>query len=255
MNWATRNRSRFWTPRVKTDLRERSADERAQSQKASIEHVRRASRDAHIPGLEHLERHDRGIHQVPQFMSQKSKSLAPAIDLAIQGRLISLASILGDGARDGVVEAAVQHAKIIRRDGRIHFHGELRDRLAHVAIVVHDLRHREPLSQQVVPVLNRARGNLGGPVTQTQCVHELLQEHGHSVIDLRLGRLRNRPRRHFVPASSDELVAVCANEFVQHLLLPLATVSNRARLFSPPWTDCVLGVVSSRAGGTQRRQA
>ena len=50
-------------------------------------------------------------------MSQVSKPFAPARDLLIPDGLISLAPILGDGARDGVVETVVQHAKVIRGMG------------------------------------------------------------------------------------------------------------------------------------------
>ena len=43
-----------------------------------MEHGPGASRDSDIPRLEHLEREDRGVDQVPQFMSQESEALAPA---------------------------------------------------------------------------------------------------------------------------------------------------------------------------------
>ena len=36
-----------------------------------MEHGPGAPCDANIPGLEHLERHDRGVDQVPQFMSEE----------------------------------------------------------------------------------------------------------------------------------------------------------------------------------------
>ena len=152
-------------------------------------------------------------------MSEKSKLLRSARDLSIQRRLIPLAPILRDGARDGVVEASVQHAKIIGADGRVHLHRELGDGLADVAVVVHDLRDREPLNQQVMPVLNRADRNVGiRPHSQAQCIDELIQEHGDAVIDLHFGRRRNRPRGDFRPAPRDDLVAVCGDEFMQHRL-------------------------------------
>ena len=46
---------------------------------------------------------------------------------------------LRDGVRDSVVEAVVEHAKIVGADGRIHFHRELDDGLTDGAIIVHDL--------------------------------------------------------------------------------------------------------------------
>ena len=126
-----------------------------------MEHGPGAPCDADVPRLEHLEREDRGVDQVPQFVSQEPEALAPARGLSVEGGLISFAPVLGDGARDGVVQASVQRAKIICADGRVHFHGQLGDGLTDVAIVVHDLRHGEPLKQQVMPVMDRAPANLG----------------------------------------------------------------------------------------------
>ena len=126
-----------------------------------MEHGPGAPCDSNIPRLENLERDDRGVDQVPQFMSQEPEALAPARGFSIEGGLISFAPVLGDRARDGVVKASVQRAKVVRADGRVHFHRQLGDRLTDVAIVVHDLRHGEPLKQQVVPVLDRAPANLG----------------------------------------------------------------------------------------------
>ena len=125
-----------------------------------MEHGPGTSGDAHIPRLEHLEREDRGIGQVAQLMSQEPEALAPARGLSVEGGLISFAPELGDGARDGVVKASVQRAKVIRADGRVHFHRQIGDGLADVAVVVHDLRDGESLKQQVMPVLDRAPANL-----------------------------------------------------------------------------------------------
>ena len=86
-----------------------------------MEHGPGAPCDANIPRLEHLERHDRGVEQVPQFMSQEPRALAPARGLSIEGGLILLAPEFGDGARDGVVKASVQRAKVIGADGRVQF--------------------------------------------------------------------------------------------------------------------------------------
>jgi hypothetical protein len=51
---------------------------------------------------------------------------------------------LRDGARDGVIKASVQRAKVIRADGGVRLDGEVGDRLTDVAIAVHDLRNVEP---------------------------------------------------------------------------------------------------------------
>ena len=71
---------------------------------------------------------------------------------AVEGGLIASAAELRDGARNGIVEASVQGAKVIGTDGGILFHGQLGNRLADIAVVVHHLRHREPLEQEIVPV-------------------------------------------------------------------------------------------------------
>ena len=104
-----------------------------------MEDVSGASCDANISRLQNLERHDRGVEKVPQFMSQEPRALAPTRGFSIEGRLILFASELGDGARDGVVQASVQHAKVFGADRRVLFHRQLGDGLTHVAIIVHDL--------------------------------------------------------------------------------------------------------------------
>src|SRR5687768_18175476 len=54
-------------------------------------------------------------------------------------------------ARDGIVEAPVQGAEVLRANRSAHFDRQLGDRLADVAVVVHDLRDGKPLEQQVMP--------------------------------------------------------------------------------------------------------
>jgi hypothetical protein len=44
-----------------------------------------------------------------------------------------------DRARDGVVQASVQRAKIFHANGGVHFHRQVRDRLTDVAITVDNL--------------------------------------------------------------------------------------------------------------------
>jgi hypothetical protein len=115
---------------------------------------------ADIPGLQHFKRHERGVHQVPQFMGKAPKALAPACGLSINARLISLTAVLRHRACDGIIEASVQRPKIVGADGNVQFHRQFGDGLADVAIVVHDLPHREPLMQEVMAVLDRAVADL-----------------------------------------------------------------------------------------------
>ena len=71
----------------------------------------------------------------------------------------ALSSILRDRARDGVVEAPVQYAKVPDADRSARFHGEVGDGLADVAVVMHHLRHGESLQLQITPVLGGASVN------------------------------------------------------------------------------------------------
>ena len=104
-----------------------------------MQHGSRAASDANISRLEHFERHDRGVEQVPHFMSQEPRALIPARRLSIESGLILFAPEFGDGTRNRVVKAPVERAKVVRADGRVRFHRQLGDGLTDVAIVVHDL--------------------------------------------------------------------------------------------------------------------
>ena len=53
-------------------------------------------------------------------------------------------------------------------DRRAHFHRQLGDRLADVAVVVHDLRHREPLPQQLMAMSDGAFPDLGARRTPSR---------------------------------------------------------------------------------------
>ena len=72
-------------------------------------------------------------------MSQEPEAFTSTGGFFIERELIAFAPVLGDGDRDGVVQASVQHAKVIRADRRVRFQRQFGDRLADVAIIVHDL--------------------------------------------------------------------------------------------------------------------
>ena len=121
--------------------------------------------DSDAPGLEHLEPRDCGVEQRPQF-----------VRLSVARERL-FACVSGDGARDGVVQTSVQRAKIIGADGRCQFHCQIGHGLAHIPIVVDDLRDREPLQQQIVSVLGCAIFDLLGlrrPLAQLD--EQLIQE-------------------------------------------------------------------------------
>jgi hypothetical protein len=77
-------------------------------------------------------------------MREESQSLGSFRGGVIVRRLAFLAPVFGHGAGDGLVETQIQGAKIGGADRRILLDRQLRDRLAHVPVVVHHLRHREP---------------------------------------------------------------------------------------------------------------
>ena len=101
-----------------------------------------------------------GVDQVPQLVGEEPQTLAPARRLTVPRRLVASAAVLGDGPRDRIVEAPVQRAEIFRADRRVGLHRQFGDRLADVAVVVHHLRDREALAQQVLTVLDRAAADL-----------------------------------------------------------------------------------------------
>jgi hypothetical protein len=126
-----------------------------------MKHSTRAACHPNIPRLQNLERHERRIHQVPQFMGEEPEALAPAGRFPVDARLISLAPVLGHRARDGIVQASVQRPKVVGADRCVQFHRQLGYGLTHIAIIVYDLRHGESLKQEVMSMLDRAPADLG----------------------------------------------------------------------------------------------
>ena len=104
-----------------TDLGERTSNEIAcDAMRLRWSTVPVLPADADVSRLQNLERHDRRVDQVAQFMSEEPEAFAPARGLSIDAGLIALAPVLGDRAGDGVVEASVQRAKVVGADRRVH---------------------------------------------------------------------------------------------------------------------------------------
>ena len=74
-----------------------------------------------------------------------------SLALALEGR---------DGRRNRLVKGSIELAEVIRADRRVGFARQLGNRLTNVAVIVHDLRDREPPAQQVVSVVTGARVDL-----------------------------------------------------------------------------------------------
>ena len=199
------------------DLGQRALDEVAQPRQAAMEDDPGAPRDADVARLEDLERQDRRVDEIPQLVRQKPEALAAARGLLVEGGLIPSAPILGDGARNRVVQASVQRAEVIDADRRAELQRQIGDGLTDVAVVVDDLRHGEALKQQVVPMQHaRCRRSPGSNMAGAQRVDQLIQEQRDAVIDLSLGRRGNRPGRHLRSAAADDLFPVLGDEFVKH---------------------------------------
>jgi hypothetical protein len=101
-----------------------------------MQHGPCTSSDGNISRLEHFERSDRRVEQVPHFVSQKPSALIASRLFALKGELILLAAEFRHGAGDCVVEAQVQHAEIVGADCLVQFHCKLGDGLTNVAIMV-----------------------------------------------------------------------------------------------------------------------
>ena len=127
MNSDTRIRVLFFTAFVKTDVVERPGDEISQADKAAIEDAPGAPPDADVSRLEHLERDDRRVHEIPQFMDEEPHPFVVAVRGFVGVRLLAFAFVHGDGARDRLVETSVERAEVFRADRRIRFHGQFGD--------------------------------------------------------------------------------------------------------------------------------
>jgi hypothetical protein len=88
--------------------------------------------------------------------AKNPEPFVPACGLAIDAGLISLTPVLGHGARDGIVQAWVQRPEVVGADRCVQFHRQFGDGLTDIAIVVHDLRHGESLTQEFMTMLNRS---------------------------------------------------------------------------------------------------
>src|SRR5690242_43746 len=98
-----------------------------------------AAGDADISRLEDLEREERGMSQVSQFVREIPEPFAGPCGLSIQGGLISSASVLGDGTGDRVIQASVERPKVLGADRRLQLNSEFGDGLTDVTVVVHNL--------------------------------------------------------------------------------------------------------------------
>ena len=84
-------------------------------------------------------------------MLEESQAFVVASGVGIKKRLMA-SPVLVDGTRDRIVGAFVQCAEVLDADGRVQLQREVGDGLAHIAVIVHDLRHRESLQLEIMAV-------------------------------------------------------------------------------------------------------
>jgi hypothetical protein len=106
-------------------------------------------------------------------------------------RCVAFPSVLRDGTRDSVIKASIQSAKVIRGNRPSCLRCQFGDGLTDITIIVYDLRDGETLTQKVFPVLACGLGNfLVWRCSEAKLDDQLVQEHGHAVVDFRFGRGR-----------------------------------------------------------------
>lgn len=151
-----RERDRLWildaTPQLY--FRERAVDQGPQCEETAVEDRAGAAGDADIASLEDFVGQNRGVHQIPQFMREEPKTFGALGGGIIVRGLRPPASVFGDGAGDRLIEALIQHAKIVGTDRGILLTRQFGDRLTDIPIVVHYLRHGEAALQQFMPVMH-----------------------------------------------------------------------------------------------------
>jgi hypothetical protein len=141
---------------------------------------------------------------------------------------LALATILRDRARDGVIDAAAEHAKVRSADQRRRLTRELRHDLEDVAIAMHDLSDREATALQIVPVKSRPIGDSFARVgcargaeavycgDGCQCIHDLHQEQRHSIAQGRRDGGLGSPLPRATPRAVDDLLPIRNDQLLQH---------------------------------------
>src|SRR6185503_2397210 len=100
--------------------------------------------DAYGPQLDDVEGERRRVEMVAELVRQHTEAERA---LVVQG-LLANSHVGRDRARERVIEAAVEDLELVSSDRSLAREGQRGDRLAHGAIVVDDLRHREATLQQ-----------------------------------------------------------------------------------------------------------
>ena len=154
---------------------------------------------------------------IARSRSRATASRGAASPVPRSGRDRSRSRPLRHRARDRIVQTPVQRAKVFGGDVRSTFDGKLGDRLADVAVVVHDFGHGIPLQEHVVPVLRRGRADREvRRRSVSQLVEQLIEEHRDAAIDLDAGVGRIGPFCHLRAASRGDIGVIGDDELIEH---------------------------------------
>ena len=129
--------------------------------------------------------------------------------------------VFGHGFGDGRIQTPVQNVEFFGRDGHLPLDRQIRDGLAHVAVVMDDLRQCEPQRQQVAPVPGRGRGDSRFRIRrrgrfQPERLRQLGEKERKAARVLDRRRRGPRPGVHPLEGPRDDLIAMGGDELVQH---------------------------------------
>ena len=206
---------------------ERAIDDVAQADQAAIEHRAGGAAHAHVAAFDRGDREHRGVEQIAQLVREMTEALTHGLGAFGRDQIIALAAELGDGVRDGIVQAAIERAKLLRLERRVAFDRKLGDRLTEIPVIMHDLVYGKSLLQQFLAVNGsshtdfRAGGRffrlwtvfcsyllrLIGKLLELERADELLEKHGYSML-LDVARPRRAPPGDLLPATRDQRLTV-----------------------------------------------
>jgi hypothetical protein len=140
-------------------LGERSVGQVAEPGKTPLQDAAGTAANPNVPSSEHFERESGRAYQVSDLVREEPEAFVLASEPRAHESLIA-ASVLCDTTRDGVIQASVQGAEVFDADGLIQEEREFGNGLAHLPIIVYDLRQREPVQLKVTAMECRALADL-----------------------------------------------------------------------------------------------
>ena len=141
---------------------QRAVDEVAQADEAALKHGGGRAVDGDAAALDRREREHRGAEEVAQLVGEEAEPLAGGAVARLRDQLVAPQGELGDGVRDGVVEAAIEGLEFVRRHLHPVLDRQVGDGLAEIPVVMNHLVDRVALPEQLVPVFRGAGGELTG---------------------------------------------------------------------------------------------